>query len=31
LKISSAGLSKINFKIDDYTSEYYLVASQQVT
>ena len=31
LKISSQGLSKINFKIDDYTSEYYLVASQQVT
>ena len=31
LKISAAGLSKINFKIDDYTSEYYLVATQQVT
>ena len=30
LKISKDGLSKINFNIDDYSSEYYLVASQQV-
>jgi len=29
LKISKDGLSKINFNIDDYSSEYYLVATQQ--
>jgi len=31
LKISKDGLSKINFNIDDYSSEYYLVATQQVS
>ena len=30
LKVSSQGISTISFKIDDYSSEYYLVASQQV-
>jgi len=30
MKISSAGLIKINFEIDNYKSEYYLVATQQV-
>ena len=31
LKISKAGLSKINFDVDEYKSEYYLVATQQVS
>ena len=31
LKISKAGLSKINFYVDEYKSEYYLVATQQVS
>ena len=31
LKVSSAGLSKINFSIDEYESEYYLVSTQQVS
>ena len=31
LEVSSAGLSRIKFKVDDYSSEYYLVATQQVT
>ena len=31
LKISKDGLSKINFDVDDYKSEYYLVATQQVS
>ena len=30
LEVSSAGLSRIKFKVDDYSSEYYLVATQQV-
>ena len=30
LKVSSQGISTISFEIDDYHSEYYLVASQQV-
>ena len=31
MKVSSAGLSKINFSIDDYESEYYLVSTQSNT
>lgn len=31
MKVSSAGLSKINFTIDDYESEYYLVSTQTNT
>ncbi len=31
LKVSSDGLATISFNIDDYKSEYYLVATQQVT
>ena len=31
LEVSSAGLSRIKFKVDDYSSEYYLVATQEVT
>lgn len=31
LKISESGLSKINFNVDEYKSEYYLVATQQVS
>ena len=31
LEVSSAGLSRIKFKVDDYRSEYYLVATQEVT
>ena len=31
LKVSSDGLATISFTIDDYKSEYYLVATQQVT
>ena len=30
MKISSKGLIKLNFEIDDFESEYYLVATQQV-
>ncbi len=30
LQVSSAGLSKISFKVDDYSSTYYLVATQEV-
>ena len=31
LKVSSDGLATISFNIDDYKSEYFLVATQQVT
>ena len=31
MKVSSSGLSKINFTIDDYESEYYLVSTQTNT
>ena len=30
LQVSSAGLAKMTFKVDDYSSEYYLVATQDV-
>jgi len=30
LKVSSQGIATISFNIDDYYSEYYLVATQQV-
>ena len=30
LEVSSEGLSRITFKVDDYTSTYYLVAVQDV-
>ena len=29
LKVSSQGIATISFNIDDYYSEYYLVATQQ--
>ena len=30
LEVSNEGLSKVNFKIDDYDSTYYIVAMQDV-
>jgi hypothetical protein len=30
LEISSQGLSKINFKVDDYTSTYWLVGTSEL-
>ena len=30
LKVSNEGLAKVNFKVDDYDSEYYIVAMQDV-
>ena len=30
LKVSSQGIATIKFSIDDYTSEYYFVATQSV-
>ena len=30
MKVSEKGLIKLNFEVDDFESEYYLVATQQV-
>ena len=30
LEVSNAGLARINFKVDDYTSTYYMVATKEV-
>ena len=31
MKVSEKGLIKLNFEVDDFESEYYLVATQQVS
>ena len=30
LEVSTEGLAKVNFKVDDYDSEYFIVAMQDV-